>query len=848
MRPVSFNDFSGGMTNNFVDCSLSESEAMDNFFVTENKKAAPRSGSYRDNEVAFEIPNTSKRINALMPFEGTLLKAASREIYFTQSSSWMQPTAGGGNPAFQLGDSSSIVSWSTWNKHLIATNSENTETKPIVIFNDDSGVTRLLTAGMPKYPVNTGTEDADIDVVSLGVGANTYGFAVLYKYSYVRDGDVLFEVRGAPSFLTIINSDGNLGVSGVRPISNGTSDNYDLTPLDPVTQVGLSLEVYVTAANGTTFYRVIDYPLNPDGNVGTPPGFPGFIVGPGSPTTGIALYTTDGSADNDAPPKAKFVHSIENFTYYGNLNEDGETLTNVVRQSKENEPWAVPGSFNIQVDDEVTGISSVRGTPLIFGKRSVYRVDGFYSDDGSGAPVAVKISDRIGCVSGQSCVQTIDIVYFAGTDGFYKTDGYRVAKISHQLDETYKSIVSITSNALQVCGTFEPEQQRIWWTANPDNDIDNTKIFAADTRFDREDGGHPFTVVTGPVLDSEGETLPTQWTATSVAYMDGYIYRSTLLGYTFRHDYEAFNDESLAETISASVTFVSGSTTATGSFAALNISVGDLIVSTSLTPGTVVASKTNTTLELSAPAIGSATETSTIYCWRQQVIQYDLKGGVTSFGNDTARKWVPRVAIFAENIANLTCRPSIDNDRNENYRGVQEIYVKSHSEWGDSYWGDPTLWSSQTRIIEQIRRLPAGTLRCLYKQLRLQNLYANISSSDFRGAITSVTTLSGTKRALTLAGTQVWPVASPGYTISVQLPSGSMTAYFDILSQPQSNTITVDDTAGVLTGLLDRPWVMKGYARGDVMKLLAYVFYVEDQTPSFKPFQGSQGGLNAPNV
>ena len=648
-----FDNFAGGITDNVVDCEPNQSQALDNFTLTEIGKLRVRPGSRRDNSTYAQVPNTPTRIGALIPFKDILFKQRSSDIHYSDLTGWNTLAGPTGNPALPGGTEDNFVAFSFWNSHTYITN-DSLDIKPQKFYLDQNGDVQLRTAGLPAL--------ASDPSVSGTLGANAYLYRFLYKVSYVRDGNITFETRGPTTEVTpivnlaTINSGSPSSITGIPVLANGSVDNYDTATVE--------VEIYRTEANGQNFYLTKTVP---NGTTSTTDGTADADL-----LDGIPIYTSGGVQENNPPPTCKFLHVTSRAAYYAYIKEGDDTFINEVRQSKPGQPDAVPASFSVQIEDEITGLSSVRDVPLVFGEKSIYRLDGILDDLGQGEIIPTRIADSIGCVSHNSIIQTLDAVFFAGTDGFYMTDGFKVVKLSRAFHNTYQTLVASETQRKRIYGMFYPAQDWVLWACNPDNESDNMQIFLGDFGQPRlPDGGVPFLTWNGKRLDDEYENMPTDWTATALALFQDKIYRAQADGYTMVHDEVYFTDERY-----------------TGSE------------------------------------------------WIQQPVQYDYKGPVTALGGAAVRKWIPLFSLVAQPRSNLSCLPQAANDFQDSYSDLAEIVVRQLATWGDSYWGDPLLYGPSGSLMNQKRAFPAGTLRCFYKQMRLRNAFTYITASDYRGAAT----------------------------------------------------------------------------------------------------------------
>jgi hypothetical protein len=237
------------------------------------------------------------------------------------------------------------------------------------------------------------------------------------------------------------------------------------------------------------------------------------------------LYINDGSADNTPPPMAKFIHVVNNTGYYAYLKEGTEERAFTIRQSVPFDPDSVPLLFEDEVEDVITGLSSVQSIPIVFCKRHVYRIEGQFDQFGRGFISHIRISDTAGCISNNSIVQAENGLFWAGNDGFYYTDGYRVIKISDDNNDNYKSMLSNTVKTERIYGVFDETNRRIYWGVQFNaSSLDNDGIFCLDLRW----GVQPVSTFT---TWSGGSSFA----PTSLEIFDGFLYRADKRGYVMIH-------------------------------------------------------------------------------------------------------------------------------------------------------------------------------------------------------------------------------------------------------------------------------------------------------------------------
>lgn len=307
-----------------------------------------------------------------------------------------------------------------------------------------------------------------------------------------------------PAFITLEN---------IPVLSNDLTTNYATSTID--------IEIYRTTSNGNTYYLVdsidngttefIDDVSDSLGN---------------SLDSRQLLYTTGGVVENDQPPFCKFIHIFQNSAYFGYVIEDsGSTFKSRIIQSVPDSPDSAPQTFSIELDDELTGISSTKNNLVGLCKNSCHRISGLFNLQGQGFLKSDKIGD-VGCVSTASIVQTEIGVFFASNDGFYYTDAFQLIKISLDLDETYRTLVESETQASRIHGTYNRLKRTVEWTVqrNP-TDFDCDKIYVFYLNYGIKPSGVFSTMSNGD-----------HFHPSAITYFEDRLIRGDARGLIFKHD------------------------------------------------------------------------------------------------------------------------------------------------------------------------------------------------------------------------------------------------------------------------------------------------------------------------
>lgn len=511
-QPLEVKEFHGGITDNFIDNALTKYADADNFLVTVNKKLISRPGSELFDILNAQIPAGAQRVGTIIEHEDLLLVQSSKKLYNYAGTitGWATLTGPTGNDAFTAGSTTSIVSYAKWNHHLYVTNSDFA---PVTkIYKDIGGIVRTRTAGLPQL-------GASPSVVSSGpVGTNSYIYAFAYYYSYTV-GTLVFEDYGTTLQVQLADVDepsvNAVNITAIPVLANGSNYNYDTS--------NIKVKIYRTISGGTVFYEI--------GEVTN-----GTLIfndnqSDASIQDNVVLYTEGGVLDNDPPPLAKYIHVSKGICWYAHIKEGTEIATNRIRQSIQDDPDSCPIGNYVDVEDEITGLSSCGFIPVVFCKNSVYRLDGYFDELGGGALIAQRISDYVGCISSTSVVQTEKGVFFAGKDGFYFTDAYNVFKISEEFNDRYTDFSTTDQQKSRIFGAYDKENNRIWWSVQTSDGADCDKCFVLDLRWGINTMSC-FTTATGS--DS--------FAPTSILFYQKQLIRGDTRGFIFKHSQDYLSD------------------------------------------------------------------------------------------------------------------------------------------------------------------------------------------------------------------------------------------------------------------------------------------------------------------
>lgn len=600
-----------------------------------------------------------------------------------------------------------------------------------------------------------------------GTGSNfIYTFVPYYEYFV---GSVLFIDEGATHQITLLNAgapDSNtVSITQIPVITNGTTENYDTS--------NIKWKIYRTAANGTTSY------LTGSVTNGTT-----TYSDTMSDTTLQAvveqIYTAGGVLDNDLPPQAKFVVVANDICWYAHVKEGSEVNKSRVKQSSKFDPDSVPGANYVDLEDEITGMGYVGIYPIAFCKKRIYRLEGFFDDQGNGQIDKREIARTIGSINHQSIVNTLSGCFFATEAGFYFTDGFTVVKVSHNFDTRYKALVATATQKARIYGEYDVTNSRIYWCCTSESTAsENDIIYVLDLKW----GIRPLPNSTDFANATFTNIVPSSltWKPCCLGFdASGNFVIGDSRGYLFEFDQNKFSDP---------------------------------IVNTAANPST----------------------------WGTSAIVWDHEGPAFSFGTSDQKKIALWCTTVLDNQSNVSLQIGSKSDDSGVFTALKEIRFRGNITWRDidapSWRPDPDgyKWRIFPILIEK-RRFPSRPNRFLYKQIQVTNSFTNIARSDDFG--TALVNKGGSTATLNTYPTISWPTDLIEYYISFE-SDGYVTNYA-ILTRT-ANILTFSDSTKNAADAATSKWLIRGVRKNERLNLISYSISWELLTASHRPYRGDIG-------
>lgn len=652
LQPYTIEEFGGGVTDYPIDGPRDGAATHENLLLTPARKLTPRPGiSYF---VDSQINSSATRLFLINHFEIPLAFQARTAWYQSSPTTWAQifgPNNGGATDA-SISDtgvnSSSILSSAFWKGHTLLTTDDISQPEKLYI--DGSGNWQTRTAGLPIPP--------SLSFVSSAAGtAHNYVYALVYMYSYTVAGET-FETRSHPLYLAASSTSviGTDTITLTLPQFTGFGLNYDTA--------NIKQELYRTIDNGQDLFLVTTQAYNA-------PSYADTMV---DATLLIqkACYVNGGVLETDLPPKCKYVHVMGDTAYYGYLKDSKGTYAYQLRQSIPGNIDGVPGSFNLDHREYITGISSHVGKPILMGTNIVSRIEGSFDQFGNGSMQAVQISPNAGCISHNSIVQTpLGIVWF-GNDGIYHTEGYVVHKLTPHLDVTYKTLTSTANRKKRITGTYHADLQCVVWSVCRTNGSDEPdSLLVLDLRWGLRFGA----------LDVKQTTATFYWWSATTFSCPRWINRQLLLG----------TSDGFVHHLTASTTY--------------DIKFGSVGSPSTWNEIAVLWKWTSCATDFGTKVAKKWVPYMAVDCMSTS----NISMSITSIVDNGKRVVALKPVRFRGDII----------------WGITAVF------WGDSGW----IWGA-SGAVDAKRRMAKNSLRCMYRQIQIANTRVAILDSDLMGTVT----------------------------------------------------------------------------------------------------------------
>lgn len=763
-------DFTGGITDFYLDPAPNKSAKLDNFLISKDRTTTQRCGSELY-DVAYPRPvGVTTRIGKAFEFLATVFKVNAGHLWrYLAGTGWVE-LSGTVLPATDIAFNGATVantfSVAQMNNHLVVT-SDTLGCLPRKVYKDNGNVWRIFSAGLPRivWPVQPiSTDPNPTFAASTPAGKNFLYFFALYRTYTTSDGTVFEDIgpvtvvaatnmsdmtTGANSITIQPRNAAGSGAVGVAFPANSAAEFYDRT--------NWKMRIWRSKTSGTVGYYVGDMA----------PGDLNFVDSQHDNALGSVVYIDGDVLDWDPPPIAKYVVAANNAMWYAHVKEleGGVQVLRPfrVRQSIQFGPDKCPASFYTDVDRDITGIGAIGDYPIVFAERKFWRLEGVVDSQGNGFTRKVLVSDTVGCISSDSISQSQRGIAFAGHDGFYFTDGFNVRRVSDDLELTYGRLITDVVNLAgattvtaatrkrRITGAYDRATDRYWFGVQTGTEtLDNDQYVILDANFGLT-ANSPFTTA------SSGADLA----PTASVFVDGVLLRGDTRGYLFAHRETLYSDREVSASLAAA-------------------------------------------------------------SWFTKAVPFDYMSAARSMGDSTVDKWAGILQAVFLNLTDLSVQPQTCDNDSADWQDLKELRFRSHFIWGQSelVWGEASdIWNYRSFIFFE-RRFPRGSLRFTYKQVRFKSPYTVILAS---GVGDDAAFVPG-GATMTLTGlTNVFVADYVGYY--VHYAQDGYTKAYRILSIA-GNVATLDVSANVLV-VGSYPWEIRGAPKGERVAMRNNVYTFE---------------------
>ena len=512
MQRIEIKDFSGGIVSHNFTSDPSTCEIGDNLLIDKDRSLYSRPGSeFYDS--SNPLPSWAiTRVNGLTEFNDDLIAHAGSQMRVHNGSNWTSLSGIVNDSVIENGNLNSRISTDIWNGHLIASSDDGS--KPIKIYKDNNGNYQVRTMGLPLMSSNP-------TITPNSAGGKNYIYYFCYYYEYFVGNTFFIDIGPTLKIATTNMADLDTGwnnIASIPQLVNTGNESYDVA--------NIKIRIYRTKHDGTSAYLVGEI------NNGTT-SYQDSLSDIGLELNEI-IYTAGGAPENDPPPISKYIVVCNSSTWYGNIEGKPYRLL----QSIQSDPDSVPPNYFIDFDEDIVGLTSYQNTPIVFTNNQVWRVEGIVTNTG-GSLRKVLISDKIGCLSNSSIVQTWDGVFWSGNDGFYFTDSYKFSKIPRDeknINSLYLKFTGNTNVEKNIVGAYDRFNRRVFWAVQMGSDNDTIIIY--------DEAFNSFMTWSDPLGDS--------FNPTSIYVRNGDLIRGDSRGYIFQHKERLLTDLRVNESLTPS--------------------------------------------------------------------------------------------------------------------------------------------------------------------------------------------------------------------------------------------------------------------------------------------------------
>ena len=811
-------DFSGGITDYVLDAAPTQSYIIENLVINKNKKLESVPGSSIYNENYPQVPDGNVRIGGMFKtIEPQLFVNSGRKVWYPDTSSWTAISGPSSNPVFSSGSATSFMASSEWVDHTYLTNSDYSY--PAKIYKSSGGY-QVRTAGLPALASSPTLTLPATYFYTFTVTAANATIGATYTNNGITYTVAATIAAGTTLTMTATTSQVPTGATLTKASGTGDATITFSSVVSPTNN-------YIYAFHYFYQYNTVDTQYEDNG-----------------PVTYVSLSNV-----NDPSVRNVTVNVIPTLSNGGTFNYDTanikvyiyRTINNGVTFYKIGEVTNGTATFTDNFAD-----SAIQNNLLLYTNGGVYDYDppplckyihivngiAYYANIKDGSEyfknqIRQSIQgDPDSCPAGFTIDVLEEIVGLSSyTDNPIVFTKKRVYRLNGQYDELGQGQV-----------TFEDITKTVGCMSH--NSIVQTRFgvfWAGDDGFYWTDGFNYKKV--SDSINERYKSLVQDTTRQARIYAAYDTVENKIHWACSASDSSTDNDTFFTLDLRWGIQDVSTFTTRVNgdSFAptAIIFYNGNLIRADRR--GYVFKHSSAYTTD---PKVNELAAYST---WTQKTIIPNYVSTVFNFGYPMIRKWVTKMLISMQNVTDVSVQINSINDQSTTTNELFPIRVRENVLWGSGtiIWGVSNILWSSSKLIEQIRRFPASSLRCSYKQIQVTQAYTIVYNSDTFGV---ANTNSSTKVA-TLTGSLLWPTDSVDYYISFE-SDGYVKQY--LVTGLSGSNLTYQDASTSQPTQSGIKWLIKGYPKGEVFNIVSYVVYYAPLTDqSFKTYRTEQDSTGA---
>jgi hypothetical protein len=457
-------DFSGGQTEDYLDCPPNYGKSVKDFNIDGDKRLTQRWGSARN--PTQQLPTGTQAVRCAFylgdntnAFPYSFIAVSNGKVYTYAFASWTEINAdvmklNGGLKATSIGNT-------RWVLHGYSSGTGN-QYPYIVYYNNTDSEYNVTRIGYPMPSAFTITPDS--------ADGKAYIYYAVFTRQYATPYGITHLVQGPPMVVSVSNAGDFSSAANENVLNLGAANKCDGTGT-------------LTAANGylvnsgsLAYTHVWIYRT---AHTKTIPYFVGMAPAASSSytdnvtdavlVTRAIFYSVGGEVDHD-----QFALSGQE-TYYSKhvafcITDTGKMYFGICKrivQTLTGNVDAAPGSFVTTTLEPIVTLAGLGDYAIIFHYAAIMRLEGFIDNLGNGGMQQQVVSNSIGCAARNSVVRAENKLYFISANGICMTDGFSAVNLTPHLGVTLDmvNLGNTGDGQYNDChGVFDPETNTIRWS------------------------------------------------------------------------------------------------------------------------------------------------------------------------------------------------------------------------------------------------------------------------------------------------------------------------------------------------------------------------------------------------